>query len=320
MTVSLALGCAFLAALSYGIGSVMQAGAVRHAEMRPNLDARLFVQLARQLPYVGGLALDLIGFAASVLALRTLPLFMVQSAIAGSVGVTAIGASIAFGVRLLRYERAALVALVVGFALLAVSALPEHAVTLGRPGRWLLVGGVGVVLVAGAFSARLDDRKAAIGLALTAGLAWAGTASPHACSNRPHRCGISRLTRSARTRGLRRARDAPLRHRIAARVLEPPSPLWHLATDPVALALAAYGVLGTLLFATALQRGSVTAAAALVFSVETVIPSIVGLAFLGDHARPHLGAVAVLGFIVTVGASIALARRSEPLPRDPEPE
>ena len=235
---------------------------------------------AHQLPYVGGLALDLIGFAASILALRTLPLFMVQSAIAGSVGVTAIGASIAFGVRLLRYERAALVALVVGFGMLAVSALPEHAVTLGKPGRWLLVGGVGVVLVAGAFSARLDDRKAAIGLALTAGLAWAGTG-------------------------------------IAARVLEPPSPLWHLATDPVALVLAAYGVLGTLLFATALQRGSVTAAAALVFSVETVIPSIVGLAFLGDHARPHLGAVAVLGFIVTVGASIAAGAALRAAPSRP---
>jgi hypothetical protein len=278
MAVSLALGCAFLAALSYGIGSVMQAGAVRRAEMRPRLDAMLFVRLARELPYIGGLALDLAGFAASIVALRTLPLFMVQSAIAGSVGVTAIGASIAFGVRLLRYERIALAGLVVGFAMLAVSAMPEHAVTLGNRGRWLLAGGVSVVVVAGAFSARLDDRRAGIGLALSAGLAWAGTG-------------------------------------IAARVLESQSSVWHLAIDPVALALAAYGVLGALLFATALQRGSVTAAAALVFSVETIVPSMIGLAFLGDHARPHLGVIAFSGFIVTVGASIALARRSEPLPR-----
>src|SRR5690348_12274484 len=113
MAVALALACAVLAALSYGIGSVLQAAAVRHAENSPTLDPVLLVRLVGRLPYVAGLALDLVGFAASVVALRTLPLFLVQSAIAGSVGVTAIAASIAFGTRLLRYERVALIALMV---------------------------------------------------------------------------------------------------------------------------------------------------------------------------------------------------------------
>lgn len=279
MAVSLSLACAFVAALSYGFGSVLQAAAARRAEMRPNLDPMLLVRLARQLPYVAGLALDLLGFLAAVVALRNLPLFMVQSAVAGSVGVTAIAASVAFGIRLQRYERVALVGLVLGFALLAVSARPEHATGLNGPGRWLLLGGVAVVLVLGALSARLDDRRAGVGLALCAGLSWAGTG-------------------------------------IAARVLHIPSPLWHVVTDPVAIALVAYGGLGVLFFATALQRGSVTAAAALVFSVETVFPAVVGLAFLGDRARSHFEVVAVLGFVVAVGASIALARRSEPLPRE----
>ena len=278
MTVALSLVCALAAALSYGTGSVMQAAAARRTEQRPNLDAMLLVRLVRQLPYVAGLALDLVGFVASVVALRNLPLFMVQSAIAGSVGVTAIVASVTFGIRLRRYEIVALVGLMIGFAMLAVSAQPEHATMLTRPGRWVLVGGVGVVALVGVFSARLDERAASVGLAVGAGLSWAGTG-------------------------------------IAARVLHIPTPLWHLATDPVALALAVYGVLGTLLFATALQRGSVTAAAALVFSVETVVPSAVGLAFLGDHARVHFEAVAVIGVVATVGASIALAHRSEPLPR-----
>ena len=80
-----------------------------------------------------------------------------------------------------------------------------------------------------------------------------------------------------------------------------------------------YGLLGTLFFATALQRGSVTAAAALVFTVETVVPALVGVAFLGDSTRGGAGfaVVALVGFVTTVGASIALARRSEPLPREP---
>jgi hypothetical protein len=282
MAVSLALACAVVAALSYGIGSVLQAAAARTAERRANLDPMLLVRLVGELPYIGGLALDLLGFVAFVIALRTLPLFVVQSAVAASVGVTAIAASVAFGTRLLRYERIAVVVLVLGFALLAVSARPERATSLGATGQWILVCGVVAVVVAGAYTATLDDRRASIGLALCAGLSWAGTG-------------------------------------IAARVLHVPGSPWRILIDPVALSLAAYGILGVLFFATALQRGSVTAAAALVFTVETVVPSILGVAFLGDRARHDFAPVAVLGFVATLGASIALARRSEPLPREPVP-
>ncbi|MGO9875133.1 MAG: hypothetical protein ACLPVY_15165 [Acidimicrobiia bacterium] len=281
MAVWLALVCAALTALSYGVGSVMQASAARRAEMRPNLDPMLLVRLARDTTYVASLALDLVGFVASVVALRTLPLFMVQSAVAGSVGVTAVVASFAFGLRLQRYEHAALIGLLVGFVLLAVSARPGHATSPGNGANWLLASGVALVVVVGVLSARLDDRKAGAGLALGAGLSFAGTG-------------------------------------IAARQLEVPHVAWHLVTDPVVLALGAYAVLGVLLFATALQRTSVTSVAALVFLVETVIPSAIGLFFLGDRARPHLAAAAAAGFILTVGSSLALARRSEPLPREPE--
>jgi len=280
VSLALSLACAIVTALGYGIGSVMQAAAARRAEMRPNLDPMLLVRLAGDITYVSSLGLDLIGFVASVVALRTLPLFMVQSAIAGSVGVTAIAASIAFGVRLERHEHAALVGLLLGFALLALSARPGHAATLGTAGHWLLGAGVVIVALLGAVSARISGHRAGIGLALAAGLSFAGTG-------------------------------------VAARELEVPHVAWHLVGEPVAIALALYALLGVLLFATALQRSSVTAVAALVFLVETVIPSTIGLVFLGDRARPHLAVVAVLGFVVTVAASVALARRSEPLPREP---
>jgi len=280
MSFTLALACALVSALGYGIASVMQASAARRAEMRPNLDPMLLVRLAGDATYVASLGLDLLGFIASVVALRTLPLFMVQSAIAGSVGVTAIAASIAFGVRLERYERAALLGLLLGFALLALSARPGHAATLGTAGRSVLVGGVVVVALIGIASSRASDRKAGIGLALASGLSFAGTG-------------------------------------VAARDLVVPHNAWHLVTHPEALAIVLYALLGVLLFATALQRTSVTAVAALVFLVETVVPSTIGLVFLGDHARPRLAVVAVLGFVVTIAASITLARRSEPLPREP---
>ena len=66
-----------------------------------------------------------------------------------------------------------------------------------------------------------------------------------------------------------------------------------------------------LMFANALQRASVTAASAVTFAVETIVPSIVGFAALGDRTRPHFAAVAGVGFCITVTASLVLARYTE---------
>ena len=272
------LGAA-VAAGAYGSASVIQATAAGRARQSQHLDAMLLVRLLGQLRYVAGLGLDLVGFLATVVALRTLPLFVVQPAIASSVGVTAFVASRLLGTRLGRRDIGALVGLVVGMALLAISARPKPAVTPSNVRQWILVAGVGVALGLGVAGARLRTSVSAVVLALAAGLSWAGTG-------------------------------------IAARVLVVPRPLWHLLTEPVAWAVVLYGLLGTLLFATALQRGSVTAVAALVFVVETVVAAIVGLTLLGDRSRPRLGGVALAGITVTVLATIVLARFAEVAPEE----
>src|SRR5450759_1728556 len=86
-----------------------------------------------------------------------------------------------------------------------------------------------------------------------------------------------------------------------------PSPLWQGLADPGLWAILANGGLGMLLFATALQRGSVTSATALLFAVATVVPAYIGLAFLGDRTRPGYALVAVLGFVLTIAGTVALA-------------
>ncbi len=270
----LALICALVANVSYGFGTILQAAGARRAATAGHLDLMLFARLGRQLPYLAGLALDAIGFVASVVALRTLPLFVVQSAVAGSIGVTALAAVFVFGFRLRTVDTVAIAVLIAGLALLGLSAGAEHAQHLSHTGRALLLAGVAVVALAGIGAARLADPKGAIALAACAGLGFTGTA-------------------------------------VAARTLHIPHHLWHLAIEPVAVALVLYGACGMLMFASALQRGSVTATSAVMFGVETVVPSIVGIAVLGDHTRPHFEPVAIIGFALTVGASLMLARYTE---------
>ena len=76
---------------------------------------------------------------------------------------------------------------------------------------------------------------------------------------------------------------------VAARVL-PGYALPELLRDPATYALVAAGVVSFMLYATALDRGSVTVATAAVVLAETAPPALVGILFLGDHTRPGLAA------------------------------
>jgi hypothetical protein len=265
----LGMACALFAALGYGCASVLQSVAARRVESGSGLDPRLLVRLARSVPYVSGLGLDLAAFVASLVALRTLPLFLVQSAVAASVGVTAVIAA-AMGARLRRREIASLVILGSGLLLLASSAQPEQGTPLALGIRWGLLSAVIVLGAAGALVARANGRSSAQALAVLAGLAFTVVA-------------------------------------VSARSLSVPSAPLRVLADPGLWAILALGGLGMLLFTTSLQRGSVTSTTALTFAVETIVPAGIGLAFLGDTTRRGFALVAAVGFVLTITGALALA-------------
>ena len=99
---------------------------------------------------------------------------------------------------------------------------------------------------------------------------------------------------------------------LASRVLDSHRPWPHLLLTPTLWALIAHGILATLAYGFALDRGRVTSVAAITFAIETVIPSVVGLGLLGDEIRPHLTVVALVGFILTLAGCLGLAGRAEP--------
>lgn len=268
---AVAVGCAVLAAAAYGVASVLQAVGVARA----SAGGALGVSLARQWPYVLGIGLDLLGFASAVFALHRLPLFFVQAASAGSVGVTAAVAARWLAARLTRAEVRALLALTAGLVLLAASARPEPPTRLSGAGQWALLAGT-VVALAGLLLAARRQQSAA--LAVVAGLGFSGSA-------------------------------------IGARAWVLPHSVTGLVTDPVSWALVLYGVLAAGAFAVALEHGRVTTVAAVTFVVETCLPAAVGLAVLGDRPRPGLAPVAAVGFVLAIAASLRLARYADPAAR-----
>jgi drug/metabolite transporter (DMT)-like permease len=267
--VSFALIGAFGAALLYGVGTVLQAAGLRRSARSAATTA--WARALAAWPYLLGLALDGLGFLASVAALRSLPLFVVESAVASSVAVTAVLARFFLGGRL---ERSALIALVmvgVGLLALAASAVEGPGVPLGGAGGRLVLLATIPVAVLGLFASRLRTGIAVPLLAVVAGLGFGGTG-------------------------------------VAARVLRLTRPWERELADPVLWALLVYALIALVAYGLALQRGSVTVVAAVTFTVETVVPAAIGLLWLGDKVRPGTEWLTVVAFALTLGGSVRLAR------------
>jgi drug/metabolite transporter (DMT)-like permease len=205
-----------------------------------------------------------------------LPLFLVESAVASSVAVTAGLAVLVLGVRLRRIEVAALAVTFFGLVLLAICARDGAAQHVGPVAGWMLLGSAGGVLLILLAGLRMVDRTAgSIVLAVASGLGFGVLG-------------------------------------ISARTLQVRTPWWHTVADPVLWAVIAHGVLSAVAYGFALQRGRTTTVAAITFTVETVLPAGIGLAFLGDAVRTHLVPLAAVGFLATVGGSIMLSAHAEP--------
>jgi len=273
---------ALLSALCYGIASVLQAISVRAASRRSvaqvgeagqGVDTGLLVRMLRQGLFLTSILIDLVGFVAQLVALRRLPLFAVQAIIASNLAVTAVFAAWLMRVRLAAREWVAVGGVIVGVGLLGLSAGAEGAARVGSAFKLGLIVAVAAVGVAGFAVARLPNPVRTPALGAIAGLGYGVVA-------------------------------------VAARIL-PGFGALQLVKSPASYTLAAAGILSFLLYATALEGGSVTTATAAVILAETTPPAIVGIIFLGDTTRPGLTGVAVTGFVLAVASALALARFGE---------
>jgi len=257
-------------AAAFGVAAVLQAVTALREPTTPGVDPLLLVRQLRHPTFVAAMALNLVGFALHLLALRSLPLFLAQALVSASVVVTAVLGARVLGAHLRRTELVAVGALVAGLALLTSSASTVGIVEPPIGTRALLLVAVVAVAVTGAAVGRLHGPVGASLLGLVSGLGFAVTA-------------------------------------LASRVLPGLAPSV-LVVEPAAYALLVGGPLAALLYTTALQRGSVLTATSTVVLGQTVVPALVGVLALGDRLRPGTWPLAVLGLVLAVSAASALAR------------
>jgi drug/metabolite transporter (DMT)-like permease len=266
--VILGYGFAVLAALASGSGSILESLGIRRASAYGGTSMDL-VNLRSQPIYFLGIAVDLLGFFFAAVALRQLPLFLVQSLLAFSVGVTAT-ISAFLGTRLAAAGWVALGIGATGLVLLGVSADPSPARPLPPQWRWLLLALALPIAAIAFYAQKRRGRRAAAVLAFGAGLGF---------------CLVG----------------------VSARTLEPPDAAWKLILEPSVWAILANGLVAAVLFAMALQKTGATANTAILFTTNTVLSSLVGVLYLDDRVRPGFTIAAIVGFICAIAGAVGTA-------------
>ncbi len=276
----LGLACACVAAIAYGFATILQALGAGRATAGAGLDPRLLWRLSRSAPYVGGLAMDAVAFGLTLVALRRLPVYLVQSVVSANLAVVAVLASLLLRASLGAADWLCVAAVAAGLVLLAASAGAGKLGSLSAAGRWSLLVTAVVVTVVAAVLAGHPTTGPVVGV--FAGLEFGVVA-------------------------------------LAARVLPESLDPVRLLQDPAVWALVCAGVSGTLVYATALQRGPLTATSAAVIASETLVPAVAGAVLIGDLPKSGWLPAAIAGLALVLGGAIRLAR-IEPHSRQPDPQ
>ncbi|MEU8585452.1 hypothetical protein AB0C59_00330 [Streptomyces sp. NPDC048664] len=265
--------CALGAAVCFGTATVFQAVAARAAGTGEGGEAALLLRALRQWRYLAGLALDGLGFLLQIVALKSLPIYVVGAALAASLAVTAVVAARLLRVRLTGSEWGAVAVVCAGLAMLGLASGTEGDRAGSTQLKYAMLGTAVAVLLLGLAAARLPGRGRSLALGLGAG------------------CGFGVVE-------------------VAVRLIDSLAPV-PLLTNPATYALLLGGGAAFLLLTTALEKGSVTVATAGLVVGETVGPAAIGVVWLGDRTREGYTWLAALGFAVAVAGALALARFGE---------
>lgn len=252
---------ALAATVLNSVAGLLESDATRHVTPRR--------PLATRPRYLGGLVVDGLGWAATVVALRHLPVFVVQAVLGGAIVLTAVGARFVYGSTMRRVDRLACAACVTGLALVAASAGSERPDGPSDLALLVLAGAAGL-LVAGLVA--WWSTRAAWPLALLAGLGFGGSSV------------------AVRAVHLSAGED----------------PLALFAT-PATYLVIVFGTVGLIAYSRALAHANLARVTAILLVTEVTVPGVAGIVLLGDTVRPGWWTALAAGLVLAVAGVVVLA-------------
>lgn len=255
----LSLALAVVASLAMGVAAILQAVAARRGAGMSILGHPL---------YLAGMALDVVGWVLSVLAMRHLPLLVVQTILAASLAVTVALGAVVLRLRPGRGTWTAVVVVCLACAVVVAAAEP-HPPGPTPAGFNAAMAGALALLTGAAVLAHRHPHTA--GCAVLSGVGYSGAAVAG-----------------------RAVHGAP----IEALVAEPL--VWLIAGFAAVGAVMFARALET-------RDDAVNEASAWLWIMEIVVPSTVGVLVLGDMVRPGWSIPTVLALLAAVAATVGLS-------------
>jgi drug/metabolite transporter (DMT)-like permease len=219
-----------------------------------------------------GLGVDFIAWCSVVAALRWLPVFAVQSVVAGAIALTALYARFVKYERLRVIHRFAIGATIGGLVLVATSAGSERAAAGSELVATIVLAGAVVAIATVTLLTRRVTR--AWPSAIMAGLGLGGSSVA-----------------------------------VRAMHLQPGNVVVAVLAEPLVYVLVGLWATGLYNWARALRLGDVATVTALFMTTQVLVPGMVGILLLGDTVRAGWVPVTVVGLTMAVWGVQALARR-----------
>ncbi|WP_410622934.1 hypothetical protein [Amycolatopsis sp. cmx-8-4] len=255
---------ALLAAVFDGVATVLQATAAQHTGSSLPVRAAL---------YGAGLLVDVLGWGLAVFALRFLPVFAVQSIVAGQTAIAVLLAHVVLRSALHAVDLLSVAAAGIGLGLLAAGAAGTTGWTAPQPVVLAVLLVLFVVLLVAGLSA---VRRGTVARSVVAGCAYGGSVLA-----------------------------------VRALLLQPgaTSSIDALLAHPLTYVTIGFAALGIPLYAAALRRSTPTVPSAIVTMTEVVLPGSLAMILLGDRIRPGWWWVSGIGLIVAALGVTALVVR-----------
>jgi drug/metabolite transporter (DMT)-like permease len=273
-TYLLAMVAAFACAICNGTAAVLQKVSADKQKNVSTLDVSLLWRLLQDTPYIVGIALDLLGWLLTLVAVHFLPLFLVEAIIAFGIVVTAIIERLFRKQKISTKSYLNIGLIVIGLIILIITSNTNQATHISQLVKYLIIFSPLVVATLGFILVKGKRSINTILLAILSGIAFGGTS-------------------------------------IGGRIFEFSHPLWQTIYRPLTLTIVVSGILGILLFSIALQRAKATIVNASATVSQTIVPTIIGIAFFGDTAKSGQWYLVIIGIALALVGVTFLSLSSE---------
>ena len=254
--------------LCYGAATVFQQVSAKKEKSINNFNPFKLISLIRRGYYFTGLSLDTIGWIFFLIAVRSLPLFMVQSFVALSIVVGATLDHYWLKHPLIKTDKIAIILVVIGVTILSIIGKPGPASTTSTFFKVIFILLPIMIFILSSIILKL--KKSRINNFIIASLS-----------------GLSFGITSIVTRII-------IINQIDRNLIQ----------FMLIISLIFYGVLGLVLLSVVLQRERVNRVNSVVLAAEVIFPSIIGIIFLGDSIKNNLSIVMALGLILVISGTI----------------